>query len=231
MRLLRSGSRVPVTVGWLAAGAIGIAVLAAGVGYGVARFPASSVLDSLTRRAAAQSAPTPTTPAATRTAGPAVAGDPAAGAASTGNSRQPTGTVTQITPSPASFTLQAADGTLTTYSVLPTTVFMAGRDRPYRFDLLKTGDSVVVRGGAQIGQQGLGQGPGALASPQPIGVGNAAVGNPRVAGRVGTRGAAAQSNGEPIARIVVVRPANEAGRIRNGQNSAAQNGGSNGAGQ
>jgi hypothetical protein len=231
MRLFRSGSRVPASLGWLAAGAIGIAVVAGGAGYAIAQLPTGSLLDSLTRRAVAQEAPTPTTPAAARKGGPTAAGAPTAvGAANAANPRKPTGTVTQITPDPPSFTLQAADGTLTTYTVLPTTVFMAGRDRPYHFDLLKTGDTVVVRGGAQA--QGAGQ-PAATASPQPAGAGNAAqAGKPRAAARADARAAgAAANNGEPIARIVVVRPAGEGGLVKNGQNGGAQEGGSDGAGQ
>jgi hypothetical protein len=220
---------VPASLGWLAAGAIGIAVIAGGIGYAIARFPSGSVLDSLTRRAVAQEAPTPATPAAARTAGDAAAGtSTAAVAANAANPRKPTGTVTQITPDPPSFTLQAADGTVTTYSVLPTTVFMAGRDRPYQFDLLKTGETVIVRGG-QIGLQTPGQGSPAVAPPTTAN--GAAVARPSVATRAIARGAATASNGEPIARVVVVQPAGEGGRTKNGQNGAAQNGGSDGAGQ
>jgi hypothetical protein len=218
MRLLRSGSRVPASLGRLAAGAIGIAVIAGGIGYAIARFPSGSVLDSLTRRVVAQAAPTPAAAGTSATAGSANAANP----------RNPIGTVTQITPDPPSFTLQTADGTLTTYSVLPTTVFMAGRDRPYHFDLLKTGDTVVIRGG-QVGLQSPGQGPAAVASSTTA---NDASGPGRNAAvRAGARGAGATNSGEPIARIVVVRPAGEGGRARNGQNGAAQNGGSDGAGQ
>jgi hypothetical protein len=227
---------MPASLAWLAAGAVGIAVIAGSIGYAVARFPTGSLLNSLTRRAVAQEPPTPMTPAAARAAGSTAAGTAGANGAAAANQRKPTGTVTQVSPDPPSFTVQAADGTMTTYSVLPTTVFMAGRDRPYHFDLLKTGDTVVVRGG-QIGLQASGQQPAAVASPTTAN--GAAAARPRVAARAIAQRAAAANSGEPIARIVVVRPVGEGDRVGNGQNSAAnsgqngaaQNGGIDGAGQ
>jgi hypothetical protein len=48
---------------------------------------------------------------------------------------------------PPSFTMRTADGQLIIYLVQPTTVFRAGRDRPYSFGLLKAGDTARVRAG------------------------------------------------------------------------------------
>jgi hypothetical protein len=175
----------------LATGVVGVGLLAFGTVY-AGTHGSSGLLDSLTRQVSAQEA-TPTGAPSAKPNSPAAA-----------NSKQPTGQVTLITSEPASFTMRAADGTLTTYRVLDTTVFMAGRDRPYRFDLLKQGDTVIVRGGQQGRNQGRAQGQGQA------------------------RGAA---NGELIARQVVVRPAGEAGPGHKRQGAGAQNGGSDGAGQ
>jgi hypothetical protein len=138
------------------------------------------------------------------------------------------GQVTQITGDPASFTIQAADGALTTYRVLDTTVFMAGHDRPYRFDLLKQGDTVVVRGGAQGQGQGRSQGQSQAQAQAP----NAPAAAVNAKGKPVRRAEpAVTDNGEPIARQVMVRPAGVARPGRQGQGAGAQNGGSDGAGQ
>lgn len=57
--------------------------------------------------------------------------------------------VTAISSEPASFTVHKDDGSELTYRVLEMTVFMAGKDRPYTFELLKIGDRVRVKGNEQ----------------------------------------------------------------------------------
>ena len=79
--------------------------------------------------------------------------------------------------------------------MLDTTVFMAGRDRPYRFGLLKQGDHVVVRGG------GAGKPAEDAQAAAPPGAGKAKNKQARAAGQGG------MADGEPVARQVVVRPA------------------------
>ena len=112
MRLLRSGSRVPVLLGWVAAGVVGVGLLAGGAWYAASQSPTPSLLESLTGRASAQEAgATPQTTQAQTT-------QPQPVLPTAGNSARPTGQVTQITADPATFTLRAADGTLTTYRVL-----------------------------------------------------------------------------------------------------------------
>jgi hypothetical protein len=90
------------------------------------------------------------------------------------------GEVTAVTPQPAGFTVHSQDGEDITAQVLESTVFMAGPDRPYRFDLLKVGDEVRAR----LTRPGLG-----------LGV--------RRAGEV------APQPDLPVARVVRVRPAGE----------------------
>jgi hypothetical protein len=200
MRLLRSRSRA---LTWLTAGVAGIGLLAGSVRYGSSHGLTYSALDGLAQRASAQE----------DTAAP-----PAPAAPARTNSKRPTGEVTQVTADPASFTVHTADGTLTTYRVLGTTVFMAGRDRPYRFDLLQQGDTVIVRGGSQGNAQGV-------AAPAAGATG--ANGRPRPPRAARSRGA----DGQLIARQVTVRPAGEAGAGRRGRAAGAQNGGSNAAGR
>src|SRR5260221_582316 len=103
MRSLRSGSLTRVSAWWLAAGAIGIALLAGGIGYGLAHVSTTSLLDELTSRRAS-----PQEVAATRqpqTAGPqGQAAAPQGQAAPAGaNSARPTGVVTEISADPGSF--------------------------------------------------------------------------------------------------------------------------------
>jgi hypothetical protein len=101
------------------------------------------------------------------------------------NARRPTGEVVSISQEPAGLTMQTATGEHLTFRVLQTTVFAAGRDRPYRFELLKVGDQVTVVIGGQGQQQAQ---------------------KPRAAARN------AQANGEIVARQVLVRPAAEVAR-------------------
>ena len=205
----RTGARA-VAGGWLAAGLVAGGLLTGGAWFASAQGLTPGLASALPAgwigRASAQAAPA--TPQPRAAAGP---GQATPGA---GNIRKPTGEVTEITAEPASFTVRVADGTLATYRVLDTTVFMAGRDRPYNFGLLEVGDEVVVRG--------AGQRQDATATPRKA---VPAAGKPTPG-----RTAAAQGD-EPIARQVIVRPAGQARRANNGQKTGAQNGGSNAAGQ
>lgn len=205
MRLLRAGAR---TRSWLTVGTVAVGLLAGGAWLVEAQWVGGhSLLDDLTRRALAQEVPPPPQP-------PAV--PKPTGVAAT-NSKRPTGEVVAINPEPASFTMRTPTGTVSSYRVLETTVFMAGRDRPYRFDLVKIGDTVVVRGGGQ-GKSHAAGGAGA-----PNGKGKPKPG----------RGAAVvvTGDGELIARQVMVRPAGEARGGNKGRATGVQNGGSDGAGE
>jgi hypothetical protein len=134
------------------------------------------------------------------------------------NSRRLSGEVTQVSADPAAFMIRTPDGNEMTFEVLNTTVFVAGRDRPYRFDLLKPGDWVTVRDGPD-------RVPVPNASPVPSG--GKAKGT-TVHTSVGPRPPA----GESIARQVIVRPAGETPKAGGkGKQAQLQNGGSNGTGQ
>jgi hypothetical protein len=83
---------------------------------------------------------------------------------------------------------------------------MAGPDRPYRFDLLKEGDHVVVRGGA-----GKAADDAQAATPAQNGKGKNK--------QARAPGQNATVDGEPVARQVLVRPAGE--KVRHGKNGQA----------
>ena len=127
MHALRA--RAP-SLGWLSAGIVAGGLLVGGAWYATSAHLTDGLLDSISGRASAQEVAPPAPP------GPAAQ-----------NSKRPGGVVSQITSDPDTFTLRTAAGAETTYRVLDTTVFMAGHDRPYRFELLKQGDHVMVRGG------------------------------------------------------------------------------------
>jgi hypothetical protein len=179
-----------VALRWLAAGAVAVGLLAGSAWYATPHLT-DGQLASLTGRASAQEVapPAPTGPAA--------------------NSRRPTGEVTQVTSDPDTFTLRTADGVEATYRVLDTTVFMAGHDRPYRFELLKQGDRVTVRGG------GAGNAADGVAPTAPTGAGKGTGKQAREAGPNG------MADGEPVARQVTVRPAGEKGKKHGKQGPAA----------
>ena len=186
MRSLRSRS---LTFAWIAVGALAGGLLVEVAWYATSHNLMAGLLTDLAGQASAQEVapPGPATPAPT-------------------TSRRPTGEVTEITADPAAFTLRAEDGTLTTYRVLDTTVFMAGHDRPYRFELLKQGDQVVVRGG------GAGKADPAAAASAPTQVGK---GKRKQAQPIGAE------DGELIARQVMVRPAGEKIKGKQGQAASA----------
>src|SRR5947208_2056284 len=73
---------------------------------------------------------------------------PAAAAPQPGLGGPAIGQVTAIGRDPSTFTILTQSGDQLTYRVLDTTVFAAGRDRPYNFGLLKIGDEVRLRGRA-----------------------------------------------------------------------------------
>ncbi|HZO24491.1 MAG TPA: hypothetical protein VFH48_00680 [Chloroflexota bacterium] len=200
MRLLRSRS---LAFAWLAAGALAGGLLVGSAWYATSHNLTAGLLTNLAGQASAQEVAPP---------------GPAAPAPTT--SRRPTGEVTEITADPAAFTLRAEDGTLTTYRVLDTTVFMAGHDRPYRFELLKQGDQVVVRGG---GAGKVDPAAAASASAQ-AGKGKGKQAQPTSA-----------QDGELIARQVMVRPAGEKVKGKKGQAASApanaDDGGSDGTRQ
>src|SRR5438093_9610552 len=104
------------------------------------------------------------------------------------------GQVTAINRSPASFTDLTPGGEQDTYRVLDTTVFSAGRDRPYNFGLLKVGDEVRLRGRLH---------PPAAAGQQP---GQA---EPAGGRKPGQAPAGNEPDAVPVALFVVVRPAGE----------------------
>lgn len=195
MRSLHSRSFV---LSLLAAGALAGGLLVGSAWYATSHSLTAGPVASLAGRASAQEA-IPPAPAAP-------------------NSRRPTGEVTAITTDPAAFTLRAEDGTLTTFRVLDSTVFMAGHDRPYRFELLKQGDQIVVRGG------GAGKAEQAASASTP-----AKPGRGKPAQPIGAQ------DGEPIARQVMVRPAGEKVKGKKGQAASApanaSDGGSDGTRQ
>jgi hypothetical protein len=132
--------------------------------------------------------------------------------------RRLSGEVTRVSADPAAFTIRTSDGNEMTFEVLNTTVFLAGRDRPYRFDLLKAGDQVTVRDGPD-------RVPVPNVSPVPSG-GNAKA--TTVHTSIGPRPPA----GESIARQVMVRPAGETRKASGkGRQAQLQDGGNNGTGQ
>ena len=201
------------TLVWIATG-LTIGGLLVGGAWAGGLFGTAARLVSAQETAPAAGAPTPTAPTtevpastASTTAAPATtAAKPARPNAN--NARRPAGIVTQIASDPAAFTIQTADGTLLTYRVLDATVFMAGRDRPYRFDLLKVGDDVLVRGA------GPGNGPNgttASASPEPGAAPKPKANGPRQNG----------ASAEPVARQVTIRPAGEAGKGKNQRGATA----------
>lgn len=254
MQLLRT-----LTWRWLTAVIVGGGLLAGGVWYGYTQSPAARVLAQESPPATATATSTPdatltTSPDATPAASPMPAARAPAGqgvpkpaaaqaAAKPGqntNSRRAMGEVVAISQDPGSFTIRTTVGEQQTFQVLQTTVFAAGRDRPYRFELLKVGDSVTVAAG------GMGQGAGAKAGgaanaappqpaaspvPKPAGAAAKPAGQgqgqgPRAAAR------AAQANGELIARQVLVRPAGEAARPGAAKKAGKQaTGETNGTGQ
>ena len=186
MRSLRSRS---LTFAWIAVGALAGGLLVGSSWYATSHDLTAGLLTNLAGQASAQEVAPP---------------GPAAPPPTT--SRRPTGEVTEITPDPAAFTLRAEDGTLTTYRVLDTTVFMAGHDRPYRFELLKQGDQVVVRGG------GAGKVDPAASASAPTQVGK---GKGKQAQPIGV------AEVELIARQVMVRPAGEKVKGKKGQAASA----------
>jgi hypothetical protein len=183
---LRARSRA---LGWLAAGAVAGGLLVGSAWYATSNHLTDGLLPGLMGQAAAQeiAPPAPAVPAAA-------------------NARRPTGEVTQVTADPASFTLRTGDGVETTYRVLDTTVFLAGHDRPYRFDLLKQGDHVTVRGGA-------GKPVDEATASAPASPGKGKNKQARAAGQNG------MVDGEPVARQVMVRPAGE--KVKNGKQGSA----------
>ena len=206
MRSLRAS-----TWRWLGAVALGGGLLAWGVWYVAANDLTRSLPSRLIPEAAAQEIPAPALPAPAAT--------------DKKNGRKPMGEVTQITAEPAAFTLRTPAGSELTFSVLDGTVFMAGRDRPYRFDLLKVGDQVVVRGGGQV------KAPDGAAATGPAAGGNGK-GNQTRAARANA------GDGTLIARQVMVRPAGEQRERKKEKIEPAAlspagttNGGSDGAGQ
>ena len=177
-------------IGWLAAGIVAGGLVVGGAWYATSSQLDDRLLAALTGRAAAQEIAPPASPT------------PAAQ-----NSRRPAGIVTEITAEPAAFTIRAQAGDETTFQVLDTTVFMAGHDRPYRFDLLKQGDQVTVRGG------GAGKAAEGAQATAPTVNGKGKNKQARAAGPNG------MANEEPIARQVMVRPAGE--KMKQGKNGQA----------
>ena len=110
---------------------------------------------------------------------------------------------------------------------------VAGPDRPYRFDLLKVGDHVAVKGGG-AGEANAGVA-AVTGSPGPATGARVARPGGGQGNRLGQDGPNAQGAGAPVARRVMVRPAGEsAGEKRNratGQPAARQIGGSDGSDQ
>jgi hypothetical protein len=107
-----------------------------------------------------------------------------------GGLNQVFGQVTGLASSPPSLTLRTPGGESETFAVLDLTVFNAGPDRPFRFDLVKVGDYVRVR---EVPLTQARQQAQLSANAKPNG-------RPL---------ATALSDGQRVARIVDVRPAAE----------------------
>src|SRR5207249_4310587 len=151
-----------------AVGAVAGALVAGGASYAATRLsispfaPPTAPLAAETGSAASAAPQARKAPVSPPPPTPAPQTPPATAA---GSSPQPgvggpvIGQVTAINQSPDSFTVLTPGGGQVTYRVLDTTVFSAGRDRPYNFGLLKVGDEVRLRG--RVGQPAVaGQQPG-----------------------------------------------------------------------
>lgn len=114
------------------------------------------------------------------------------------------GVVTTIAPEPASFAFRTESGDEVVVRVLESTVFAAGPDRPYNFDLLKVGDGVRVRVTPA----------GPADTPRP--------GSPPRAPQQPAH--TAPTAGEPVARQVLVRPAGERPFTQPGKPAAKKKG-------
>jgi hypothetical protein len=229
MRSLRS--RAPA-FGWLAGGVLVGGLLVGSVWYANTHNLTAGLTTSLAGQGTTVAQAVPHFPAGPKpTVVPGIAQYPVPEPKpAQGNSRRPTGEVTQVVANPAAFTMRTPAGDLMTFEVLGTTVFMAGHDRPYSFERLKQGDTVIVRDGPDKVQV-------PNATPDPAGgkvkrTANHTSISPRPA------------PGELIARQVMVRPAGEnakgkkaqpAGKPKNGQPAngaaSAQDGGSDATGQ
>src|SRR5439155_7151934 len=119
---------------------------------------------------------------------------PAAAAAQPGLGGPVMGQVTAIGQDPSTFTILTPSGDQLTYRVLDTTVFTAGRDRPYNFGLLKIGDEVRLRGRATP-PAAMAQQSGQPAPGRELGAGQGA--------------ASSEAGSQPAALFVIVRPAGE----------------------
>ena len=197
MRLLRRIAWRPMASAALAGG-----LVVAGVYYTVSHVPLGPLTESAPAAAPVAAGPGAVVPGHQGLPSAATAPAPASPDLQPGLGGPVLGSVTAITPTPPSFTILTSTGQEVTYRVLATTVFTAGRDRPYNFGLLKVGDEVRLRG----------------AQRQP------AAGTP-AAGRTGAQqgiqrqrpGLTDQAGSEPVARFVVVRPAGERRPVMPGQ--------------
>jgi len=217
MRSLRSRTLAPE---WFGVGMLVGGMLVGGAWYATSHNRIAGPFDSLggqgTRVARAvphyPAGPTPTT-----VAGIAQYPAPVPKPVQT-NSRRPSGEVTEVSADPPAFTIRTPDGDEMTFAVLNTTVFAAGRDRPFRFDLLRPGDWVMVRDGPD-------KVPAPNASP-------ARSGREAKGTTVHTSIAPRPPAGESVARQVLVRPADEPPKSGGkGKQAHLQNGGGDGTGQ
>jgi hypothetical protein len=223
---------------WLTAVVVGVAVVAGSAGYAAAHLMTGGLNAGLPG-----STPGQATAAAPSASPVAAAGAPVVKpeqAQAQANSRRSMGEVVGISPAPATFTIMTPAGAQTTFRVLDTTVFAAGQDRPYNFELLKTGDQVTVRGGA--GAKGAGVvkvTPEANAAapavqpnaPAPKPGGTAKQPGQAKPGRANAARSGAPADGALVARQVMVRPAGEAGKRNLGQRQGQAAARPNGAGQ
>jgi hypothetical protein len=195
-------------------------MLVGGAWYATSHNLTAGLFDGLAAQGARVAQAVPHYPAGpTPTTVPGIAQYPAAAPKpAQANSRRPSGEVTQVRADPPAFTIRTPNGDEMTFEVLNTTVFAAGRDRPYRFDLLKPGDWVTVRDGPD-------KVPVPNATPVPAGGEEKRT---TVHTSIGPRPPA----GESIARQVLVRQAGQTSKVGGkGKQAQLQNGGSNGTGQ
>jgi hypothetical protein len=124
--------------------------------------------------------------------------------------------VSALLPDPPSLTIRQPDGQERTYRVTAATVFVAGPDRPYHFDLIQPGDQVRVKGGV----------PGAKkAAPGGTDAGGPATSPARKRGDAARASARVGASGDtalPIARRVTVRPQAELAAGKNKTRTAGK---------
>jgi hypothetical protein len=207
---------LPSSIAWrpMATAALAGGLVVAGVYYTASHASLGPLSESAPAAAPVAAGPGAVVPGHQGLPGAAAAPAPAMPGPQPGLGGPVLGSVTAITPTPPSFTILTSTGQQVTYRVMATTVFTAGRDRPYNFGLLKVGDEVRLRGGQRQ-----------------LAAGTPAAGQTGAQQSVQRRrsGLTDQASGEPVARFVVVRPAGERRPVMPGQVQPDGSGASDGA--